>query len=149
MEKLNLSKVVLMVFVALCVCITSHPVAAADFDGSKPLLCAVIEFLECAPGEGCQRGLPQSVNIPRFLKINFKEKTISGKRPSGELVTTSIEHMVQIDGKLILQGVQNGKAWRPVPVRTAGILLCGFKGFHRRPARVQPDGIVARHLGQD
>ena len=28
---------------------------AADFDGSKPLLCAVISITECTPNDGCQK----------------------------------------------------------------------------------------------
>ena len=63
------------------------------------------------PGSDCQRGTAESVGIPQFLKINFEEKTISSTPESGQARTTKIQNMESIAGRLIIQGVQNGKAW--------------------------------------
>ena len=95
----------------LCIIVTPLSIAAADFDGSKPLLCATIETFECGFGIECQRGTSQSINLPQFLKIDFKDKKISGTRESGEVLTTEIENMERSDGKLVLQGTQNNKGW--------------------------------------
>jgi hypothetical protein len=89
-------------------------VLAADFDGSKPLLCAVIETIECTPDGEVLRGEAESIDMPPFLKIDFKKKTISGTLEDGTVRTTEIKGMEQTDGNLILQGVQNGKAWNMV-----------------------------------
>jgi hypothetical protein len=48
------------------------------------------------------------------LKIDFKEKKISGKTASGETRNAKIQSMDRIDGKLILQGTQNAMAWSMV-----------------------------------
>ena len=104
----------------LTVCILPFSALAADFDGSKPLLCAVIETFECGPSSQCQRGTAESIDIPQFLKINFKEKMISSTPESGPVRTTKIQNMERIDGKLILQGVQNGKAWSMVISEATG-----------------------------
>ena len=95
----------------LCIIVTPFSIAAADFDGSKPLLCATIETLECGSGIECQWGTAQSINLPQFLKIDFKEKKISGTRESGEMLTTKIENIERGDGKLVLQGTENNKGW--------------------------------------
>ena len=91
-----------------------HLKLAGDFDGSTPLLCAVIETFECGAGGDCHRGTAESIDIPQFLKISFEEKTISSTPESGPVRTTKIQNMEHIDGKLILQGVQNSKAWSMV-----------------------------------
>jgi hypothetical protein len=104
----------------LTICILPFSALAGDFDGSKPLLCAVIETFDCGPGGECQRGTAESIDIPQFLKISFKEKTISSTPESGPVRTTKIKNMERIDGKLILQGVQNGKAWSMVISEATG-----------------------------
>ena len=117
-----MSKSRIIVFALLCVFIAPLPLSAGEFDGSKPLLCAVIETFECGPGDDCQRGTAQSINIPLFVRVNFTEKTISGTRPDGEMRTTDIQNMDRIDGRLILQGVQNGKAWSMIIMESTGMM---------------------------
>jgi len=106
-----MKKIKFMGLAFLCLILTPLSLGAADFDGSKPLLCATIETFECGSGIECQRGTAQSVNLPQFLKIDFKDKKISGTRESGEVLTTEIENMERSDGKLVLQGTQNNKGW--------------------------------------
>jgi len=110
-KELGMNKIKLMSLALLCIIVTPLSLAAADFDGSKPLLCATIETFECGSGIECQWGTAQSVNLPQFLKIDFKEKKISGTRESGEVLTTKIENIERGDGKLVLQGTENNKGW--------------------------------------
>jgi hypothetical protein len=81
---------------------------AGDFDGSKPLLCAVIDVVECGSGGKCQQVTAEDVGIPRFLKVNFKEKKITATQTSGSKKSTPIKNSEHIDGKLILQGAEDG-----------------------------------------
>jgi len=81
---------------------------AGDFDGSEPLLFAAIEVIECIPGEGCDKVTLEAVNLPRFLSINFKDKKIAAPRGSERGRTTAIERLEHIDGKLIIQGAEDG-----------------------------------------
>ena len=84
------------------------PAFAGDFDGSKPLLCAVIDIVECGSGGKCQQVTAEDVGIPRFLKVNFKKKTITATQASGNKKSTTIKNSEHIDGKLILQGAEDG-----------------------------------------
>jgi hypothetical protein len=106
-----MKKIKLIILALLCIIVTPFSIGAADFDGSKPLLCATIETFECGFGIECQWGTAQSINLPQFLKIDFKAKKISGTRESGEVLTTKIENMERGDGKLVLQGTENNKGW--------------------------------------
>ena len=86
----------------------SASAAAGDFDGSNPLICAVMDFVECQPGGKCQQVTAEEVGIPHFFKINFKEKKISATQSGGSTRTTAIENLERIDGKLIIQGAEDG-----------------------------------------
>ena len=52
---------------------------AADFDGSRPLLVAIIDVIECQPGGDCEKVSPQEARLPRFLEIEFDKKRKSAK----------------------------------------------------------------------
>jgi hypothetical protein len=91
--------------VAVFLCFVSAPVFAGDFDGSKTLICAVMDILECQPGGKCQK---ETAGIPQFFKIDFKEKKISATRADGSTRSTPIENFEKIDGKVIIQGAEDG-----------------------------------------
>ena len=128
-----MKKIKTVIFMLLSMCFIPMVVMAGDFDGSKPLLCAVIETIEYEPGGECQRGTAESIGIPQFVKINFQEKVISSTPESGPIRTTKIKNMERIEGKLILQGVQMGKAWSMVINEATGKAIIsisdGMAGF--------------------
>jgi hypothetical protein len=85
--------------------------AAATYDGSVPLLCALIEVMDCAPGADCLRGTPESVHLPQFIKLNFTENTLSTTEAAPRQQSTPIKHLEQVDRRMSLQGVEDGRAW--------------------------------------
>ena len=50
------------------------PAAAGDFDGSKTLLCAFMDIIECGDGGECLEVTAETINAPRFIEIDFKRK---------------------------------------------------------------------------
>ena len=50
--------------------------SAGDFDGSKLLICAPVEAIDCAPGEDCTKGRPDDIGAPS-LRIDFAHKRSS------------------------------------------------------------------------
>ncbi|MEJ2168335.1 MAG: hypothetical protein P8X90_22690 [Desulfobacterales bacterium] len=85
------------------------PVAGAgDFDGTRPLLISVIRVVECTPDAACREVTPASVDLPQFLKIDFANKTIGPAAADDETPPTTIERQEVVDGKLILQGAEDG-----------------------------------------
>ena len=99
---------------AICIFLAPMQLGAAQFDGSVPLLCAVIQVVECEAGGECFPVTAEIANIPRFLKINFKNKTISATEESGRKDTTQIKNIDHPNGNLILQGSENGRGWTMV-----------------------------------
>ena len=83
-------------------------VAAEGFDGSAPLLCALADYLECDASAACREVTAESIRAPRFLKIDFEGKQINATREAASERHSAIDHMEAVDGKLILQGVEDG-----------------------------------------
>ena len=99
-----------MLFVSILLCFLIAPLAATagDFDGSKSLLLSVIRVLECTPDGACQETTPGNIGLPQFLKIDFTNKTIGPAAAGDDKPVTTIERQEVVDGKLILQGAEDG-----------------------------------------
>ncbi len=90
------------------ICLFSVPAAAGDFDGSKELLCAVMDITECVPGGKCFQVTAEEVGIPNFLRTDFNQKKLSATFADGSKKISPIVNLEKIDGKLILQGAEDG-----------------------------------------
>lgn len=90
------------------ICMFSVPAVAGNFDGSKELLCAVMDIVECLPGGNCQQVTTEEAGIPNFLRIDFKKKKLSATFADGSKKRSPINNLEKIDGKVILQGAEDG-----------------------------------------
>ena len=97
-----------MVCSTLVLILAASVVGAGDFDGTRPLLVAVNRVMECTPVEGCREVTPASVQLPQFLRIDFAKKVILPARASDNFPPSVIERTEVVDGKLILQGAEDG-----------------------------------------
>ena len=115
---------ILLIFLLLLTPIT---VPAADFDGSKSLICALKDDFECSP-DGCERVTSEAINLPQFLRLNFKEKQITTVREGVQVRTTKMERVESPGNNLFLQGVENNLAWSLVIDQTAGKMVMTIAG---------------------
>ena len=95
--------------------------AGDDFDGTKPLICASIEALDCDPGVPCERGIPQIMGAPQFLRIDFAKNEIAGPER-----TTKIRSMEKDDDQIVLQGYEIGLGWTLALDRATGNMRLTF-----------------------
>jgi hypothetical protein len=79
---------------------------AGDFDGSKPLICAPVEAMECHSGEKCEAGIPDDVGAPAFMRVDFARKVIVGPKR-----TSPIRSMDKDESQVLLQGTELGLGW--------------------------------------
>jgi hypothetical protein len=79
---------------------------AGDFDGSKLLICAPVQAMSCAAGEECEKGVPEDVGAPAFMRIDFTKKVIVGPKR-----TSPIRFMDKDENQILLQGTELGLAW--------------------------------------
>ncbi|HEX6733283.1 MAG TPA: hypothetical protein VF096_00605 [Azonexus sp.] len=90
--------------VLLAVLATAAP--AADFDGSRPLICAPLVAIDCARGEECLSGLPEDIDAPAFMRFDFKKKQVSGARVASDILL-----LERSDKHLLLQGREGEYGW--------------------------------------
>ncbi len=96
-----------------CLALVSPASAAGKYDGSKPMLCAVTAVSECTADGKCERSGPQEGNnLPAFLRVYLKGRLLTDNDGSGR--KTEIKASSVVDGQLMLQGGENGKAWTMV-----------------------------------
>ena len=108
----------------LFICFAIMPVYAATFDGSKPLICAVSEVVDCGRHEGCEVAYPEDVNLPTFIRVNFKKKELKGGGRD-----TKIENIVSTDASMILQGMGiEGRSWTMSLNKETGKMTGGVVG---------------------
>ena len=109
---------IIVSFIILFLCSAVSPVFAGDvIDGTKPLLCATIEALDCDPGTPCERGIPEIMGAPQFLRIDFAKNEIAGPQRASK-----IRSMVKDDDQIVLDGYlqEMGMGWTVALDRSKG-----------------------------
>lgn len=87
-------------------CVLGSTAMAGDFDGSRKLICAPVQAMECHLGEKCEAGIPDDVGAPAFMRIDFARKVIVGPKR-----TSPIRSMEKDENQVLLQGTELGLAW--------------------------------------
>ncbi len=88
--------------------VSSGGADAAGFDGSQPLLCASTTVIECLPIAGCRQVAPQAVAAPPFMRLDVSAETLTTPGTGTNGKSSAIERSETVDGKLILQGAEDG-----------------------------------------
>ena len=96
------------IILTIFIYIAPFPVIAGDFDGSQPLICFLHDSMECTAGNACQEVEEEEINLPDILKVDVENKSIRAVGEGDEKRVTLIENTEHIDGKLILQGAEDG-----------------------------------------
>ena len=118
--------VISVVLWAAGICLTSPQVAAASkYDGSVPLVCVPLAVTECGAEGECQKGTPQSVNLPQFFSVDFKTMTIRAVEENRE---SAIKTVDRVNGKMILQGVQGQLGWTMIIAEDSGQMSATIAG---------------------
>jgi hypothetical protein len=79
---------------------------AGDFDGSKLLICAPVEALDCEAGEACAKSTPAEIGAPAFVRIDFAQKALVGPKH-----TSPIQVLEKTDQQVLIQGTELGFGW--------------------------------------
>jgi hypothetical protein len=78
--------------------------SAADFDGSKALLCVPTDVMSCDGAGDCERMSVEEAAIPRFLHVDFAAGTLSGKLASGEERSAGLGQISKLETAIVAQG---------------------------------------------
>jgi hypothetical protein len=106
----------------LTLLILAAPAAADDLTGQQVFLCAAAQAALCTDYGDCDTFAPWDLNIPQFIEVNLKDKTLSTTKASGENRSTPIRNMAREDGQIVLQGVEAGRAFSFVINEKSGMM---------------------------
>ncbi len=97
--------------VPLVLVLAAPPGFAAAFDGSNPFTCAALDLTSCDADRACRQETPESLNAPRFMRINVADKSVTGQFPNGPDKTTPIQFVGHEDGQMFLGGIDGSLTW--------------------------------------
>lgn len=92
-----------------CLTITCLPLGtatAADFDGSRLLICAPTEAVDLVPGGEIAKARPSDIGAPSFLRVDIANKRITGPKR-----IAPIRYVEKSDTQILLQGTELGFGW--------------------------------------
>ncbi|MDH4185723.1 MAG: hypothetical protein OEV08_01880 [Nitrospira sp.] len=127
-----MKKIYLMLIIT-CLLAMPYTAGAAGFDGTGSLLCAFTNASECTESEGCSKVPVEGLNLPRFVKLDFKNRKISRVEEGGR--TSEMQNMKIIDQKIFLQaaedaieGERDGVGWTAAIMQDSGNLILTASG---------------------
>lgn len=112
---------------------TMFPVLALadNVAGVERMLCSLTQVRICDEFGDCETGPTWSYNMPSFIQVDLKAKMLSTTPASDEVRRTPITHQVRDQGRIVVQGVENGRAFSLViaeadGLATAALALDGY-----------------------
>ena len=92
---------------------------AASIDGSKPLVCDLVEAAQCDGAAKCTDVTPEQIDLPGPVHVDFAGKRLHSADAQRSSPIASVEPQ---DAQLLLQGSDGGRGWTMVIDRTSGHL---------------------------
>jgi len=96
--------------IAVLLLAASPAALADDLTGASRFLCSVVTVGRCDDG-GCWEDTPDGALIPQFVIIDLGAKLLSTTPASGQNRSTPIESVRRDGGLIVLQGLENGRAF--------------------------------------
>lgn len=84
---------------------------ADNLEGVDEMICAAAQVQICIENDTCYTASPAELDIPDFVVIDTKEKTISTTKASMRNRSTTFSSVSASDGLLYLQGIEGGRAF--------------------------------------
>jgi hypothetical protein len=97
---------------------TAPLAAAGKYDGTTPMLCAVMSVSECQADGQCEKSSGGHANLPPFVRVDVGQRTLTAHDGSGR--KTEIKGSSLVDGQLVLQGGEAGRGWSIVIATETG-----------------------------
>lgn len=98
----------------------SAGVSATGFDGEASLVCATTDVVSCVDGPACLQGSSSDFDLPSFLFVDFKNKVVRATDESGYREVSPINNFEKTQKQMIIQGVENHRAWSLAIDRRSG-----------------------------
>lgn len=92
-------------------CVSAAANADSRFDGSSNMICASFSITACVDGVTCANGEARTFDMPEFMTVDFKKKSIHADYDSETTADSPFKNFQSTDTQLIIQGVENNHGW--------------------------------------
>ncbi len=86
-------------------------VQADNLDGVDKMVCAAAQVQICIESDTCYAATPAELDVPDFVVIDTKKKTISTTKGSEENRSTKFSSVSKSEGLIYLQGIEGERAF--------------------------------------
>ena len=114
------------------------PAWADDLTGVDRFICSAGSVSACCDDGECASGTAAELGVPQFMEFDLTQKRVSTTKASGLNRATAIDNLKRENGIIVMQGVENGRAYSfvvdekqgtlsaTVAVQEAGCNIIGF-----------------------
>ena len=113
-------KVAFQISLALCSLVLAPSLIAENVQDSQNIVCATGTALLCVENGDCFRVVPDEIDLPRFILIDTKKRTLSTTKLSNRPRNTQIERLIQARATVLVEHVLAGDAENGRPVLHVG-----------------------------
>jgi hypothetical protein len=100
--------------------------AAENVEGVDKMICAAAQAQICFETGECFAATPFELQVPDFILVDTKKRTVSTTKASGANRSTEFTHLTREDGLISLQGVEGGRAFSFVIEELTGQLTAAI-----------------------
>jgi hypothetical protein len=101
----------LVLFAPVALLAAAGAARADDLSGSYHLLCSAGDITVCYEDGACEAGSAEELNVPQFIEIDLTAKKLSTTRASGLNRSSNADSVRRVDGSIVLQGFEKGRAY--------------------------------------
>jgi len=114
------------------------PARADDLTGVDRFMCSAGSVSVCCDDGQCASGTAAEVGVPQFMEFDLVPKRMTTTKASGLNRASTIDNVKRANGNIVMQGVENGRAFSfvvdekhgelsaAVAVQEAGCSINGF-----------------------
>ena len=96
------------------------PAMADDVSGSERLLCSSSQAMICFETGECFQAQPWELDVPQFVLVDLKAKSISTTGSGEEKRSTPVTSVAREEGTVFLQGIERRRAFSIVIEESLG-----------------------------
>ena len=94
--------------------VATDAAAKGGIDGSRDVVCAVMNVVGCVEGDQgsqCIQGSAKSFDLPELMILDTKKKVMKATYESGHNAVSPIKSLEHSGKYMIMQGVENSRGW--------------------------------------
>lgn len=95
----------------LCSFALAPSLIAENVQDSDHIVCATSTAVLCVENGDCFRVMPDEIDLPRFILVDTKKRTLSTTKLSDRPRNTEVERLTRNGGRIQMQGIEQGRAY--------------------------------------